>query len=141
MAYEVKKVDTWTAELEDRPGSLNEKLGALAEAGVDLTFLIARRQPQLPGKGIVFVGGISGAKAKKAAAAAGFSQPTDVVAIRVEGRNKAGSCHALTQAIADAGITLRGAAANVIGSKFVTMLAFDTAGDADKAAKLIRALK
>jgi hypothetical protein len=141
MAYEVNKVDVWTAEIEDTPGGMNDKLGALSNAGVDLSFMVARRQPHLPGKGVIFLGGVSGAKATKAAASAGLSKATDIAGLRIVGRNKAGACHELTRRVAEAGISLRGAAANVVGSKFAVMLAFDNAADADKAAKLIRALK
>jgi hypothetical protein len=45
----------------------------------------------------------------------------------------------LTGAIADAGINLRGLSAAVVGGRFAAYLAFDTRGDAEKAAKLIRA--
>jgi hypothetical protein len=45
----------------------------------------------------------------------------------------------LTRVIADAGITLRGLTASVIGNKYAVLIAFDNAADADNAAKLIRA--
>lgn len=141
MAYEVNKVDVWTAEIDDRPGALDEKLAALASAEVDLSFLVARRQPHLPGRGVVYVGGVAGAKGTKAATAAGLSKATDIAGVRVVGRNKAGACHELTRRLADAGISLRGVQANVVGSKFALVLALDSAADADKAAKLIRAIK
>lgn len=141
MAYTVEKLDVWTTEIDDRPGALDEKLAALADAQIDLTFLVARRQPQAPGKGIVFLGGIKGAKATKAASAAGLVKAGDIAALRVEGKNKPGACHQITACLAQNGINLRGVSANVIGTRFTAILAFDSEDDAKKAARLIKALK
>ena len=131
MPFEVKKLDVWTGEIDDKVGGLASKLELLAKAGVDLQFLVARRQPHLPGRGVVFLSGITGAKGAKAAAAAGLSKASDVVALRVEGPNKAGAVHQLTRRLADAGINLRGVSAGVTGKKFLLFLALDNAADAD----------
>jgi hypothetical protein len=138
MPYTVSKVDVWTRAIDDTPGSLAAVLEPLADAGVDLQFLIARRRTLVPGKGVVFLGGISGARGAKAAAAAGLNKATDITGLRVEGPNKAGDCHRVTRLLADAGINLRGLSASVIGRKYVLILGFDTAGDAATAARLLR---
>lgn len=138
MPYTVSKVDVWTRAIDDRAGSLAAVLEPLADAGVDLEFLIARRRTLVPGKGVVFLGGISGAKQAKAAAAAGLTKATDITGLRVEGPNKAGDCHRVTRLLADAGISLRGLSASVIGRKYVLILGFDTADDAATAARLLR---
>jgi len=140
MPYEVTKMDVWTAEIEDRPGGLAEVLAPLAEAGVDLSFVLARRQPHIPGKGIVFISGVKGAKANRAATAAGFAKATDLAGIRVEGPNKAGVGHTICQALSEAGISLRGLAAGTIGNKCVFYLAFDSAADANKASRIIKSI-
>jgi hypothetical protein len=139
MPYDVKKLDVWTAEIEDQVGGLASKLEALANAGVDLQFLVARRQSHLPGRGVVFLSGISGAKGNRAAKAAGLAKATDLVALRVEGPNKAGAAYQITRRLADAGINLRGVSAGVMSKKFQLFLAFDNAADADKAARSVRA--
>ena len=138
MPYEVKKLDVWIGDLDDRAGGLASRLEGLAEAGVDLQFLIARRQPQQAGKGVVFLSGISGAKAIKAATAAGLKKSSEVFALGVEGPNKPGACYQLTRRLADAGINLRGVSAGVMGRKFLLFLAFDSADDATTAARLVR---
>ena len=139
MPYDVKKLDVWTGEINDQVGGLASKLEPLAQAGVDLQFLVARRQPHLPGRGAMFLSGISGAKGTKAAAAAGLAKASDVVALRVEGPNKAGAAYQITRRLADAGINLRGVSAGVMGKKFQLFIAFDNADDADKAARSLRA--
>jgi hypothetical protein len=139
MPYDVKKLDVWTGEIDDQVGGLASKLEPLAQAGVDLQFLVARRQPHLPGRGVVFLSGIAGAKGTKAAAAAGLAKASDVVALRVEGPNEAGAGYQITRWLADAGINLRGVSAGVMGKKFQLFLAFDNAADADKAARSLRA--
>ena len=139
MAYTVSKVEIWTGEIEDQVGGLAGKLEPLANAGADLEVVIARRQPDRPGKGVVFVGPVPGAKARQAATAAGLSKAGNMAALRVEGPNKAGAGYRLTRALADSGLNLRGLSAAVLGSKFVAYLAFDSDGDADKASRLLRA--
>lgn len=141
MALEVKKVDVYSAEIEDRPGALAEKLAPLAEAKVDLAFAIARRKPDSPGKGVVYLGPITTAKGKKAAQTAGLAPATELAALRIEGPNKPGALHAVTKALAEAGINLRGVSASVIGKRWVCFLAFDTADDAQKAARVLKKVK
>jgi hypothetical protein len=138
MAYTVNKVDIWTGEIDDRVGGLAAKLEALANAGADLEVVVARRQPHRPGKGVVFLGPVAGAKAQKAATAAGLSKATDMAALRVEGPNKPGDCHRLAHLLAEAGINLRGLTATTVGKKYVLALGFDSASDAEKAARLLR---
>jgi hypothetical protein len=139
MPYDVKKLDVWTGEIDDTVGGLATKLEPLAKAGVDLQFLVARRQPSRPRRGVVFLSGIAGAKGTKAAAAAGLAKASDVVALRVEGPNKAGAAYQITRRLADAGLNLRGVSAGVMGRKFQLFLAFDSAADADTAARSLRA--
>jgi hypothetical protein len=139
MSYEVSKVEVWTREIDDRAGSLAAALEPLANAGVDLVFMVARRYTHVPGKGVVFVGGITGAKGTKAAESAGFRKSADMAGLRVEGPNKPGDCFRVAGLLAQAGINLRGVSASVIGSKYVQILALDSAADADKAANLLRA--
>jgi len=139
MSFQVTKMDVWTGEIKDQVGGLAGKLEPLANAGVDLQFLLARRQVQTPGKGIVFLSGVSGATASRAATAAGLKKATDLISLRVEGANKPGAASHITRQLADAGINLRGVSAAVIGTKFVLFLAFDKADDASEAARLLRA--
>ena len=138
MPYTVTKVEKWTAEIDDRVGGLSAVLERLAAAGVDLTSVIARRQPHLPGKGVVFLGPIKGAKAQQAARAAGLTRATDLFALHLEAPNKPGDCARVTRLLADAGITLRGLTANVCGGKYVLSLGFDTEQTANQAAKLLK---
>ncbi len=46
----------------------------------------------------------------------------------------------MTQALAKAGLNLRGLSAAGFGGKFVSYVAFDTAGEAGKAVRILRAL-
>jgi len=139
MAYTVSKVDIWTGEIDDRTGGLAAKLRPLANAGANPELVIARRQPHLPGKGVVFLGPLKGAKASAAASAAQLTRATNMAALRVEGTNKPGECHRLTERLANAGINLRGLSAIVVGKKSVLAIAFDSEADADQAAKVLKA--
>ena len=52
MAWAVNEVNVWAASIQDRPGGLAEKLDALASAGTNLEFVIARRRPTSRGPGL-----------------------------------------------------------------------------------------
>jgi hypothetical protein len=138
MAYTVSKVDVWTGDIDDRVGGLAAKLEPLATGGTDLEMVIARRQPHLPGKGVVYLGPVTSAKAKQAAENLGLRRTSELVALRVEGTNKPGECARLVRLLADAGITLRGISALALGGKFAAALAFDNDAEATKAMNLLQ---
>lgn len=141
MGLEVKRVDVWAASIEDQPGGLAVKLGALAEAGAALEFVIARRAPDQPGKGVVFVTPLKGARQLRAAKKLGFVKTKSLNSVRVEGRDRPGLGAIITAALASKGVNLRGLSAAVIGRKFVLHLALDSPADATKAARMLRVLK
>ena len=138
MKLEITRVDVWATSVEDRPGGLAQKLDALAKAGVNLEFLIARRAPEKPGEGVVFVTPIRGARQVRTAKEAGFQKAESLHSVRVAAPDTPGLKAKLTQQIANTGINLRGLSAAVIGKRAVFHFAFDTADDASKA---IRCLK
>ncbi len=138
MAYSVNKVDVWVAEIDDRPGGLADKLDRLAQAGATLEFVVSRRAPDKPGKGVVFLTPIRGAKQTRAANDAGFNTTSRVHSVRVSGPDRAGLGVKMTRAIADAGINLRGVSGAAIGRKSVAYFAFDSAEDAVSALKILK---
>lgn len=140
MKLTVSRTETWAATIEDRPGGLADKLAALAAAGANLEFIIARRAPERKGNGVVFVTPLRGAKQIKAAKAAGFQQTKSLHSLRIEGADQPGMGATLTQALAESGVNLRGFSAAALGQRFVTHLALDTAQDASKAAAVLKKL-
>jgi predicted amino acid-binding ACT domain protein len=119
---------------------LADKLAALAAAGANLEFIIARRAPEQRGSGVVFVTPLKGAEQIKAAQAAGFQRTGSLHSLRVEGADKPGMGAKLAGALAEAGINLRGLSAAAIGKRYVTHVALDTAQDAAKAAAVLKKL-
>jgi len=73
MKVDVSRVDVWAAGIEDRPGGLAEKLDVLAQADVDLEFIIARRSSSTPGTAVVFVTPIKGPRQMRTARKVGWS--------------------------------------------------------------------
>ena len=138
MDATVERAEVWAASMKDEPGALADKLAALAKAGADLGFVIARRSPEKPGTSVVFVTPLRGEAETAAAAEAGFALASSLHSVRIEGDNKSGMGAQLTGILGDAGINLRGLSAAVIGSRFVVHLALDAAEDADKAMALLR---
>ena len=140
MKLNVSRTDTWASTIEDRPGGLADKLAALAAAGANLEFIIARRAPEQRGNGVVFVTPLKGARQIKAAKTAGFQKTESLHSLRIEGADKPGTGARLTAAIANAGINLRGLSAAAVGKRYVAHLALDTAQDAAKAAAVLKKL-
>ncbi len=141
MSFKVEDAQLWSCKIEDRPGGAADVLKPLAEAKVNLEFVLARRTPEEPGKGILFVAPVTGCpKAEAAARAAGLAPAPDIAALRVEGDDRPGMGHQLALAVANAGVSFRGMAANVLGKKYVCYVALDNADDARKAAEAIKAL-
>ena len=138
MALEVSRVDIWAGSVEDQPGGLLEKLAPLAEAGVELQYVMARRASDKPGTGVVFLTPVKGARQIQAAKKAGLHKTTSLFAVRAKGRDKPGLGAQITEALAAKDINLRGLSASVIGRQFVMYLTLDSSADATKA---VRALK
>ena len=140
MKLKVDRTDTWAATVDDRPGGLADKLAALAAAGANLEFIIARRAPEQRGSGVVFLTPLKGAKQIKAAEAVGFQKTKSLHSLRIEGADKPGTGAKLTTALAEVGINLRGLSAAAVGKRYVAHLALDTAQDAAKVAALLKKL-
>jgi hypothetical protein len=140
MALTIDRVDTWLATIKDEPGSLATKLDTLAAGGVNLELIIARRAPDKPGKGVVFVTPIKGAAQIKVAKKAAFRKTKTLQTVRVEGTNKKGIGALIAAALAEADINMRGFSAAAIGRKFIAYIALDRADDAAKARRILKKL-
>ena len=138
MALKATRTDMWTCMVDDRAGGTADKLDQLAKAGANLEMVFARRAPEMPDKGLMFVTPIKGAKAVRAADAVGFHKAPGVISVRVEGGDKPGLAARITRTLGDAGVSFRGMTAIAIGRKFISYLALDNEADA---AKAVAALK
>jgi len=90
------------------------------------------------GVGLVFMTPIKGAAQIKAAKATGLAKATDLQGICVEGPDKAGLGATITNALADAGINVRGLSAAAIGRRCVCYIALDSTKDANKAVRVLK---
>src|SRR5258705_7057862 len=122
MPLNVSAQIVWAGDVPDAPGGLAEKIGALAKSGVNLEFVIARRRPEEPGKGAVFVSPVKGKAAEDAASSAGLRKAMDVPTLRVEGPDSPGIGDRMLRAIAELGIKLRDVSLAAIQGKFVTYI-------------------
>jgi len=78
-------------------GALAELLKTLHRVGADLQFIIARRAPDKPGTGVVFVTPLQGDREIRAASQSGFNVTQSLHSIRIMGQDKAGIVAELTQ--------------------------------------------
>ena len=141
MKLNVQAASVWATSIEDRPGGLVEKLAPLVAAGANLEVIIGRRTPDQPGQGVVFLTPLQGAKQLKAAKAAGYLTTEALHSVRIEGPDQPGLALKMVQALADAGLNVRGFSATAIGRRFVAYLALDDIDDAAKAIRVLRRLK
>ncbi len=137
MNFFVEHVDVWAATIDDKPGGLAGVLAALQDVGASLQSIIARRAPEKPGKGVVFVTPLQGDREIAAAAEVGFNVTQTLHSVRVMGPDRPGIAAELTQKLADAGINLRGFSASVIGTQFIAYVAVDSMKDAQKAIEIL----
>ena len=140
MALKAEKVDMWAGPILDRPGNLAKKLAALAAGGANLQFVLARRAPDKPGMGVVFLAGVKGTRQVKAAKDAGLIRTKTMASVQVQGPNRRGFAAKMTAALAEAGVNLRGFSGVALGAKFVAVLALDTVADAGKAIRVLKKL-
>jgi hypothetical protein len=133
----VDKVDVWAASIKDKPGALAVLLTGLAEAGADLNFILARRAPEAPGTGVVFVTPLRGDREVAAASNLGFNVTNSVHSVSVEGPNEPGIASKITTKLAKAGINLRGVSCGIIGTRFIMYIGLDTSEDAYKVIKTL----
>ena len=134
----IERVDVWSASIADKTGGLSWLLKGMDEAGADFNFIIARRTPENPGSGVVFVTPIRGAREVKAASTLGFSLTRSVDAVCFEADNTPGAAARLTGLIADAGINIRGLSVAVIGTRFIAYIGFDSHNDAETAVSIFQ---
>ncbi len=138
MELIVERVNVWAASIPDEPGGLARMLAGLREAGADLEFCIARRTPEKPGTGVVFVTPLRGDGEIAAASVLGFNVTKSFQSVRVEGENIPGAAATITEKLAAAGINLHSLSGAVIGTRFILYIALDNDKDANAACKVLQ---
>ena len=137
MAVTIKKIVLWRKEVENRPGVLASALASLARAGADLQVVMAYRYPGEESNAAIELYPVTAKKSVAAAQEAGLIA-SSIPALLVEGVNKPGLGHAISQALADAGINIDFLVGQVVGRKYSAALGFDSEADATEAVTLIR---
>ncbi|MCC7174894.1 MAG: hypothetical protein IT159_06830 [Bryobacterales bacterium] len=140
MPVTVKTVTIWRKEVPNQPGLLAETLGPLVQAGANLGVLMGYRLPGEECKAAIELYPITGAKAAKAAAAAGLVK-SHIPALHVMGDDKPGLMHRMAQSLAAAGINISFLMAQVVGRKYTAIWGFESPEAARKAAGLIKKTK
>ena len=137
MPVKVKKITLWRKELENRAGTLSEALEPLAKAGADLQVVMGYCYPGERTRAAVELFPVASKKMTGAAQSVGLSA-SGIPTVHVEGDNRAGLGHAITRALADAGVNLDFLVAHAIGRKFSAVFGFENDADAAKAVTLIK---
>jgi hypothetical protein len=141
MAFKATKAEVWAVGIDDRAGGVADKLEPLAKAGASFEMVFARRTPENPGKGMLFVTPVKGAKVIRAAKEAGMGIPPTIFSVRVEGTDRPGLGARIARVVGEAGVSFRGISGFAIGKKFVSFIACDSAQDQAKAVAALKKLK
>jgi predicted amino acid-binding ACT domain protein len=137
MAVTVKRIALWRGEMANRVGALAEVLEPLARAGADLKVIMAYRPHGAPERAVVELSPISGKRRVEAAGSVGLGE-SHLPALHVVGDDRPGLGHAVTAAIAAAGVNINFLVAQVAGGRFSAVLGFDAEGDLERAAREVR---
>ena len=138
MAFTITKTDVYVVDVMNRPGMLARILEALTNAGAGLEFVIARRVTDNTSR--IFVAPLQGTKVLRVAADAGLSRATGMHVLRVEGPDRAGLGAWITRGLAADGLNIRGLSAASIGRKCVCYVAFATADELKRAARILKSI-
>ena len=137
MPVTVKRITLWRKELENRVGTLAGTLEPLAKAGADLRIVMGYRLPNEHARAAVELYPIANKKTTLAAQGTGMVA-SPIAALWVEGDNRPGLGHRISQAIAEAGVNLDFLVAQVVGRKYSAVLGFENDADASKATAVIK---
>ena len=141
MALKATKAEVWAVSIDDRAGGVADRLEPLAKAGANFEMVFARRTPENPGKGMLFVTPVRGAKVIRAAREAGMGSPQSIHSVRIEGSDQQGLGAKIARTLGQAGVSFRGISGIAIGRKFVSYVACDSAEDQAKAIAALKKLK
>jgi hypothetical protein len=133
-------MDVWVASIDDEPGGLARTLRAIADTGASLDCVLARREGTVKGKGVLFVTPLQGKESVEQAGEIGLHQAAHLATLRIEGTDQPGIGAELTRVIGEAGVSLHGLTATVLGHRFVCYASFDSIGDLERAEKAIHTL-
>ena len=140
MNLKTSRVEIWAAEIDDMPGGLAHTLHAIAEHGVELTHVVARREPEHPGKGLVLVVPLTGQEHLENIVDVQLHHANGFAALKIEGTDERGAGSRITRAIADAQVSMNALSASVFGTHFVCYAVFDNVQDLEKADAAVKAL-
>jgi len=140
MKLKITKSAMWKATIDDQPGGAAAVLDPVARAGANLEFAFARRAPEMPGRGLLFITPVKGKKVVAAAQAAGLGPAPDMHLLRIEGGDKPGTTAAIARGLAGAGISFRAFSATAVGRNFKGFLVLDSAEDAARASAALKKL-
>ena len=141
MALKATKTEVWAVSIDDRVGGVADKLEPLAKVGANFEMVFARRTPENPDKGMLFVTPVKGAKVTRAAREAGMGTPQTIYSVRIEGADRPGLGAKIARALGNAGISFRGISGIAIGGRFLSYIACDSARDQAKAIAALKKLK
>ena len=139
MGFEIKRVDVWVGELEDRPGALSSKLATVFMVGeADLDFVIARPLQDKPGHGMLYVAPLESEKQAQAAQDAGLHKSQSVYVLRLEGPDHPGLIAGIAGTLSQADINITGLSAAATKRNAIIYVRFVAKEDVTRAADVLR---
>ncbi|GEM_PF-275916 len=138
MAVKVKKAVLWKRDLQNRPGTLAESLKPFADSKSNLQVVMGYAYPGDRTRSALEIYPVESAKATEAARSVGLEPMTHTECLLVEGDDKVGLGYQMSKELADAGVNISFAIIQVVGGKFLAIMGFESAADADKAVPILK---
>ena len=140
MAFLVHRVQVWSGEIPDKPGSAAAMLERMARAGADLEFLMTRPHPSKPDVSVLFLAPIQGARQIEAARASGLAPDSNCPMLCVDTENRPGIGFQMMSNLAVAGINLHCLSISLVGDRMAAYLAFDNEDNVRLAVQVLATL-
>jgi hypothetical protein len=140
MTLSIHRVQVWSGEIPDKPGSAAAMLDLLTRAGADLEYLMTRPHPSKPDAVVLFLAPVVGQRQTEAAQTAGLKPARDLAMLCVVAENRPGIGSQVMSSLAVAGINLRGISISTVGDRMAAYLAFDKEDDARLAVQVLATL-
>ncbi|MEP0846860.1 MAG: ACT domain-containing protein [Phycisphaerae bacterium] len=136
MALELTKVAVWSAELDDRPGTLAGKLEALERAGANLDFIIVRPYGDGSGRGVLYVAPLISREQLQSAEEVGLRR-SSIQSLRISGPDRPGLGAGIARTLANHNINIAGLTASALEDRCVFYVRFNSDADLISAAAIL----
>lgn len=140
MKVTTTPIEVWSTEFDDQGGGLARALRAISEFGVNLEYVVAQRNRDRPGKGILYVASADRQVYLDRVTDVGLQRVSPHSLLRIEGHDEPGAAAKVARAIDEAGVAVASFSGTAEGQRFICYAEFESTEDRAKAHTALKAL-